>query len=129
MKKALALATYLSFVSLADASTLFNYSPTDAQRASEMTFRQKTAALQPLIRSATECIARKVSADERYPQRNLNDLIVDSVPPCVEALRAMIDAHDRYFGGGSGETFFSGPYLDILPTAVSRWISKLKTPP
>ncbi|TMJ06222.1 MAG: hypothetical protein E6G97_00735 [Alphaproteobacteria bacterium] len=95
--------------------------------ASEISFRQKTAAIQPLIRSATQCIAQRVAADPRYGgNNNLNDLIVDSVPSCVDALRAMIDAHDRYFGGGSGEMFFSGPYLDILPTAVSRWISKLK---
>jgi hypothetical protein len=93
----------------------------------EISFRQKTAAIQPLIRTATECIARRVAADPRYGETGkLNDLIVDSVPSCVDALRAMIDAHDRYFGGGSGETFFSGPYLDILPTAVTRWIGKLK---
>ena len=93
----------------------------------DISLRQKTAAIQPLIRSATECIARRVAADPRYGETSkLNDLIVDSVPSCVDALRAMIDAHDRYFGGGSGETFFSGPYLDILPTAVGRWISKLK---
>ena len=95
--------------------------------APEVSFRQKTAAIQPLIRSATECIAKRVAADPRYGTKSdLNELIVDSVPSCVDALRAMIDAHDRYFGGGSGETFFSGPYLDILPTAVNRWISKLK---
>jgi hypothetical protein len=95
--------------------------------APEISFRQKTAAIQPLIRTATECIARRVAADPRYGETSkLNDLIVDSVPSCVDALRAMIDAHDRYFGGGSGETFFSGPYLDILPTAVTRWISKVK---
>jgi hypothetical protein len=95
--------------------------------APEISFRQKTAAIQPLIRTATECIARRVAADPRYGETGkLNDLIVDSVPSCVDALRAMIDAHDRYFGGGSGETFFSGPYLDILPTAVTRWIGKLK---
>jgi len=95
--------------------------------APEISLRQKTAAIQPLIRSATECIARRVVADPRYDAKgDLGELIVESVPSCVDALRAMIDAHDRYFGGGSGESFFSGPYLDILPTAVSRWISKLK---
>ena len=33
----------------------------------------------------------------------------------------MIEAYDRYFGAGEGEAFFIGPYLDVLPTAVSNW--------
>jgi hypothetical protein len=37
-------------------------------------------------------------------------------------LRAMIDAHDRFFGEGSGETFFMGPYLDALPAAVTKQV-------
>jgi hypothetical protein len=32
----------------------------------------------------------------------------------------MIDAYDRYFGEGSGEAFFMGPYLDILPRVVIK---------
>ena len=116
---------------LAGLSLLFTVSvgpvPNADSGAPEISLRQKTAAIQPLIRSATECIAKRVVADPRFHARgDLNELIVESVPSCVDALRAMIDAHDRYFGGGSGESFFSGPYLDILPTAVSRWISKLK---
>ena len=115
---------------LAGLSLLFNVSvgpvPNADTGGPEISFRQKTAALQPLIRSATECIAKRVVADPRYSAKgDLGELIVDSVPSCVDALRAMIDAHDRYFGDGSGETFFSGPYLDILPQAVSRFISKL----
>ena len=116
---------------LAGLSLLLNIAvgplPNADTGAPEISLRQKTAAIQPLIRSATECIARRVVADPRYDAKgDLGELIVESVPSCVDALRAMIDAHDRYFGGGSGENFFSGPYLDILPTAVSRWISKLK---
>ena len=85
--------------------------------------QQKSAAMQPLVRSATECIARTVSADPRFAQRNadLGDLIVDSMPSCIAQVRAMIDAYDRYFGAGQGEAFFMGPYLDVLPTAVSKW--------
>jgi hypothetical protein len=49
---------------------------------------------------------------------DVNDLIVESVPSCLDAVRAMIDAHDRLFGEGAGETFFMGPYLDALPGAV-----------
>ena len=41
------------------------------------------------------------------------------MPSCVGPVRAMIDAYDRYFGDGTGEAFFMGPYLDALPAAVS----------
>jgi hypothetical protein len=86
--------------------------------------QQRNAAMQPLMRSATECIARAVSADPRFAGRDadLGDLIVDSVPRCTAQLHAMIEAYDRYFGEGEGEAFFMGPYLDLLPTAVSNWV-------
>ena len=87
--------------------------------------RQKNAAVQPLVRSATECIARTVLADPRFqthePIENLGDLIVASMPSCVTPVRAMIDAYDRYFGDGTGEAFFMGPYLDVLPNIVNKW--------
>jgi hypothetical protein len=96
---------------------------TDPTGLPTMTVQQKSAALQPLMRSATECIARTVSADPRFGEGNasLGDLIVDSMPRCVAPVRAMIDAYDRYFGEGEGEAFFIGPYLDVLPTAVNKW--------
>ena len=89
-----------------------------------LSLQQRNAAMQPLMRSATECIARAVSADPRYGRRDadLGDLIVDSMPRCTAQVRAMIDAYDRHFGDGEGEAFFMGPYLDVLPVAVSRWI-------
>jgi hypothetical protein len=82
--------------------------------------QQKIAATEPLVRSATECIVRAVIADPRYrdDSRALGDLIVDSVPSCLTPVHAMIDAYDRYYGEGSGEAFFMGPYLDVLPKAV-----------
>ena len=87
-----------------------------------LSLQQKSAAVQALMRSATECIARTVAADPRFrqtPNTELGDLIVASVPSCVGPVRAMIDAYDRYFGDGTGEAFFMGPYLDALPAAVS----------
>jgi hypothetical protein len=88
-----------------------------------LSLQQKNAAVQALMRSATECIARTVAADPRFsrqaPNNELGDLIVASVPSCVGPVRAMIDAYDRYFGDGTGEAFFMGPYLDTLPAAVS----------
>jgi hypothetical protein len=37
-------------------------------------------------------------------------------------VRMMIEAYDRYFGDGEGEIFFMGPYLDLLPGAVGKWV-------
>jgi hypothetical protein len=87
---------------------------------------QKNEALQPYLRTTTECVAKTVMADPRFGDRksagNFADLIVDSMPSCAEPVRAMIDAYDRYFGDGSGEAFFMGPYLDVLPTAISKFV-------
>jgi|SRR5579864_4140 hypothetical protein len=87
-----------------------------------LTAQQKVAATAPLVRSATECIVRAVAADPRYgaDPAKLGDLIVASMPSCVTPVRAMIDAYDRYFGQGTGEAFFMGPYLDVLPKAVTE---------
>jgi hypothetical protein len=90
----------------------------------QMTAQQRNAAVQPLVRSATECIARAIASDPRYGKgipSDLGDLITDSMPACVRPVRAMIDGYDRYFGEGTGEAFFMGPYLDVLPTMVSKW--------
>ena len=85
-----------------------------------LTVQQKNAAVQPLMRSATECISKTVAADPRFRKQDLGDLIVDSITSCVGPVRAMVDAYDRYFGEGSGEAFFMGPYLDILPRVVIK---------
>jgi hypothetical protein len=97
-----------------------------AAPALPLSAQQKSVAMQPLVRSATECIAHTVADDPRFaaPRANLGDLIVDSVPSCMSTVRAMIDAYDRFYGSGSGEAFFMGPYLDILPRAVGEWIAK-----
>ena len=92
------------------------------ERGIAMPHDQKDAMVRPLVSSATECIARTVSADPRLPKltgAEFNNLIVESVPSCVAALRNMIDAYDRLYGDGAGETFFVGPYLDGLPSAVT----------
>ena len=89
-----------------------------------MSTQQKTAAMQPLVRSATECIARTVRADPRFDRggAELGDLIVDSMASCTAQVRAMIEAYDGYFGAGEGEAFFMGPYLDVLPSVVDKWV-------
>ena len=92
----------------------------------QMSVRQKDAALMPLVRRATDCIVRKVSADPRYKSDlrpgDVNDLIVDSIAACGRPVRAMIDGHDRMYGSGSGEAFLLGPYLDVLPSAVVKQV-------
>jgi hypothetical protein len=88
--------------------------------------QERTAATEPLIRSATECIVHAVAADPRYSDKPsvLGDLIVASMSTCVTPVRAMIDAYDHYYGDGSGEAFFMGPYLDVLPKAVMDGAAK-----
>jgi hypothetical protein len=98
----------------------------EPQAATSMTARQKTAAIEPLINSATECIARAVAADPRLQDgapSNLGDLIVDSIPGCIRSVRAMIEGYDTAFGEGTGEAYFMGPYLDVLPGVVSKWVA------
>lgn len=95
----------------------------------QISVQQRETALLPLVRRATECIVREVKADPRYGDSlrpgEVNDLIVDAMPNCAPALRALIDTHDRMYGRGSGEAFLLGPYLDILPGAVAQQV-KLK---
>ena len=93
--------------------------------------QQRRAATQPLVRSATDCIVHAVVSDPRYGAKTaaelgseLGDIIAASMPACVAPVRAMIDAYDRYYGEGSGQAFFMGPYLDVLPKAVLEAGSK-----
>ena len=92
---------------------------------------QRQAALLPLVRRATDCIVRKVSSDQRYSAdmqpAEMNDLIVDSIAACGRVVRAMMDAHDRMYGTGTGEAFLLGPYLDVLPSAVVKQV-RIKAP-
>jgi hypothetical protein len=91
----------------------------DAGGAPDMTAQEKRAIIRPLVKSATDCVARTVAADPRLGKVNVTDLIVDSFKFCGAPVRALIDAHDRYYGAGTGEQFFMGPYLDALPAAVT----------
>ena len=99
-----------------------------AGSASHMSMQQKNAAVRPLVRSATECVARTVSSDPRFGVQlesdDINDLIVESMPSCVDPDAPMIDAYDRLFGMGTGESFFAGPYLDVLPAAVHKLLER-----
>jgi hypothetical protein len=91
-----------------------------------LTDQQKEAVMVPLIRSTTDCVCRAVAADPRLGATSFGDLIVESFTSCVAPVRALIDAHDRMFGQGTGEQFFMGPYLDELPSVVSLYVSRRK---
>src|SRR5262249_2615301 len=99
----------------------------DPLRISE---QQKSSMVRPLVRHATECIARRVAADRRYQgvATDLGDLIIDAMPECIESIRAMVDGYDQYFGDGSGAAFFMGPYLNGLPEAVNGLMRQLDVP-
>lgn len=88
--------------------------------------RHIEAALLPLVQRATVCIVRRVSADPRYTgdtgADEINQLIIDSITACARPVQAMIRAHDRMYGDGSGEAFLLGPYLDVLPAAVVKQV-------
>jgi hypothetical protein len=101
--------------------------PPSGRGLQHMSAQQKLAVIRPLVDTANECIARQVTADPRFTTLaqagEVNGLIVDSVPSCVDAMRALIDAHDRLFGEGAGETYFMGPYLDALPGEVKKFLN------
>ena len=88
---------------------------------------------QALAVSGADGLVRNVSADRRYNNEasrtaDINDLIIDSISACARPVRAMIDAHNRMYGDGSGEAFLLGPYLDVLPAALVRQVkAKVKT--
>jgi hypothetical protein len=111
-------------VSVVNVSVESGIKPAVGSASSGMPAHQKSSVMQPLVRSATECILHTVASDPRWSSSletaDVRDLIVASMPPCAEAMRAMIEAHDRLYGDGSGEVFFMGPYLDMLPVTVIK---------
>jgi hypothetical protein len=100
------------------------------ERGVTLPAERKNALMRPLVSTATECIARTVSADPRFRilegSAEINNLIVESVPSCADDLRSMIDTYDRLYGDGAGETFFMGPYLDGLPAAVTTRVKSTR---
>jgi hypothetical protein len=124
----IAAAALLS-LSLAVSTT---YEPEDLapnsypRALAQMSPQQKFATLKPLVRSANDCVIHAIEADPRFKRpvaaADMNELIVASMAPCKEAMRSMIDAHDRLFGEGSGEAFFMGPYLEGLPLTINKMV-------
>jgi hypothetical protein len=100
--------------------------PPDPGALPQISSAKKEVTLLPLVQRATDCIVHAVQADPRFSKDirpgALNELIVESMPACGSSLHAMMDTHDRLYGAGSGEAFLIGPYLDMLPAAISRQI-------
>jgi len=112
---------------LAAASLLIMTAAPDLDPAATMhlSTRERSAAVQSSITRATECVERTVADDPRSADAaELGDLIVASMSPCRNLMRSMIDTYDANFGTGTGEAFFSGPYLDVLPSAVGKWVAE-----
>jgi hypothetical protein len=87
---------------------------------SSMSGAEKRAAVERLVGRATECIVQRIAADPRYRgAHDLGDLVIDALPPCMTPVRAMVEGYDDYFGVGSGEKFFIGPFLRRLATALN----------
>ena len=118
--KALAGLTLLIHVSISPGVI----APETEETFVRLSAREKSAVINPLIHTATDCVVRVVSGDPRLGKLQVTDLIVDSFKNCLEPVRALIDAHDRYYGAGTGEQFFMGPYLDALPATVGEIVGK-----
>src|SRR5712691_8900168 len=101
-----------------------------AESPAHMSAQQKNAAVRPLVRSATKCVVQTISADPRIKDQikrghsdDLNQWVIDSIPHCAETMRALIQAYDLAYGKGTGETFFTDTYLELLPAVVESLIS------
>ena len=98
------------------------------ERGTTMPVDQKDAAIRPLVKSATECIVRTVTADPRFPVMKggveFNNLIVDSVPTCADDLRSMITAYDRLYAPARASRFSWGR-ISTACRRRSRFASKI----
>jgi hypothetical protein len=94
----------------------------EAEPPPALSVRQRDAALLPLVQRATECILQTIADDPRAldsPRaEEIDGLIVEAMFGCRRQLRAVVTAHDRMYGTGSGEAFVRGPFMDVLPAAV-----------
>lgn len=84
--------------------------------------KAKEASMQRAVTAAMQCVARVVPQEAGYSPSTagtaFGDLIAKGVQSCVSEIREMIALSDRYFGYGSGEEYFAGPFLNWLPQAV-----------
>jgi hypothetical protein len=93
-------------------------------RAVHLSPAESRALLTRLVNDAQACILQKVGDDPSFRDAlhggRVGDLIVAAFQPCWPAVDALITAHDRHFGSGSGESFVTGPFLDDIPRVIER---------
>lgn len=93
-------------------------------RAVHLSPGESRALLTRLVNDAQACILQKVGDDPSFRDAlrvgRVGDLIVAAFQPCWPAVDALITAHDRHFGTGSGESFVTGPFLDDIPRVIER---------
>jgi hypothetical protein len=111
----------LTLVALTSTGPLDNQDPSQ----SKLSNLERNAVVQKFVTGATDCVVRAVQnrAASAGESAQLGELIVAVMPACVDLMRAMIDSFDQNFGEGSGEAFFSGSFLDLLPVAVNKRVN------
>ncbi|MBS7540184.1 S1C family serine protease [Ancylobacter lacus] len=90
--------------------------------------KQKRAAFVPYARAASDCLAGAVARNPRFAEAaregTVTALAAEAVPFCVEPLLAMEEAHDRYYGPGTGHAFLTGPYVEGLGAALESRLGR-----
>jgi hypothetical protein len=94
----------------------------DQQGSVRQSKAEKAAVVQRVINHATDCVVREIRAAPSAA--DLGEQIVAVMPSCADTMRSLIEAFDANYGEGTGETFFSGSFLDILPQVVSKRLSQ-----
>jgi hypothetical protein len=103
-----------SFVALAATGSV-----PDSPGAVKLSNAEKAAVVQRVVNHATDCVVRQIEASDKTLE-SLGEQIVAAMPPCAATMRAMIDSFDANYGEGTGEAFFTGSFLDVLPQVVSK---------
>jgi hypothetical protein len=118
-------ATLVAMVAVAFASVgTANAGVSQATQASSRI--EKTTIVQRSVNHATECVIRAIENDpsSKSAELAIGELIVAVMPSCTDKMHAMIESFDDTYGAGSGEKFFSGAFLDLLPLVVNKRIGR-----
>ena len=89
---------------------------------STVTDAQRRKAHLPFVRATTDCISKTVLRQtdivQKVQQNQLQSAISNVGSACSQEVQMLIQKHDEIYGYGTGQSFFSGPYLNDLPRAV-----------
>lgn len=117
-------ATVVAMVLAVSASTATLYGGVSAP-TQNVSRTEKIAIVQGYVNRATDCVITAIESDrKRSDETSTGDLIVSVMPSCIDRMHAMIDSFDSAYGAGSGEKFFSGAFLDLLPLVVNKRIGR-----